>query len=175
MGPGATAANQIASVTLTPPALDSVGVSLFTGPSLGPGTYYLVLSGPAIETSPATPRKGASFNAGPPRVWSPTLVRRIGVHQSFDVSADGKRVVMFPGQAAENVGGDLHATFLLNFFDEVRRRLPMGSNDSFHSVIRPARGSAPPERTGCPFSFAARLSCGIQLGDLLLNWKPPAK
>jgi hypothetical protein len=32
---------------------------------------------------------------------------------------------MFPGQAAENVGGDLHATFLLNFFDELRRRVPL--------------------------------------------------
>ncbi len=51
VGPGTTDANQIASVTLTPPFLDSPGVLLFSGLSLGPGTYFLVLSGPATETS----------------------------------------------------------------------------------------------------------------------------
>ncbi len=51
VGPGTTAANQIASVTLTPPFLDSPGVLLFSGLNLGPGTYYLVLTGPAAETA----------------------------------------------------------------------------------------------------------------------------
>ena len=49
---------------------------------------------------------------------------RDGVRQNFDVSPDGKRVVMFPRPAAEQTEGSLHATFLLNFFDEVRRRIP---------------------------------------------------
>jgi hypothetical protein len=51
IGLGTTAANQIASVTLTPQAYDSPALSLFSGLNLGPGTYYLVLSGPATETS----------------------------------------------------------------------------------------------------------------------------
>ena len=46
-----------------------------------------------------------------------------GVRQNFDVSPDGKRVVMFP-RPIEQAEGSLHATFLLNFFDEVRRRIP---------------------------------------------------
>ena len=41
-------------------------------------------------------------------------------------ASDGKRVVMFPRSAAEVAGGSLHATFLLNFFDELRRRVPVG-------------------------------------------------
>ncbi|HVH29094.1 MAG TPA: hypothetical protein VM818_20210 [Vicinamibacterales bacterium] len=67
---------------------------------------------------------GDTFTAGRPRQWSPTQIRRIRSSQNFDVSADGKRVVMFPRPAAEETEGSLHATFLLNFFDEVRRRIP---------------------------------------------------
>ena len=70
--------------------------------------------------------QGDSFSAVTPRVWSPTQVLRTGVLQDFDASSDGKRIVMFPRPAAENAGGSLHATFLLNFFDEVRRRIPVG-------------------------------------------------
>jgi hypothetical protein len=42
-------------------------------------------------------------------------VLRTGVFQNFDVSTDGKGVVMFPRPAAETSSGSLHATFLLNF------------------------------------------------------------
>jgi Tol biopolymer transport system component len=68
--------------------------------------------------------EGDSFIAGAPRVWSPTQVRRDGVRQNFDVSPDGTRIVMLsrPGETEQE--GPLHATFLLNFFDEVRRRIP---------------------------------------------------
>jgi serine/threonine-protein kinase len=68
--------------------------------------------------------EGGAFSAGRPRPWSPTQVRRDGVRQNFDVSADGTCVVIFPRPAAEQTEGTLHATFLLNFFDEVRRRIP---------------------------------------------------
>src|SRR6185295_72368 len=70
--------------------------------------------------------QGDSFNTGAVRVWSPTQIRRNNVQQNFDVSPDGKRVVMFPKPVAEETGGSLHATFLLNFFDEVRRRASVG-------------------------------------------------
>lgn len=68
--------------------------------------------------------EGDSFSAGRPRPWSPTQILRDGVRQNFDVSADGKRAVIFPRPAAEQTEGSLHVTFLLNFFDEVRRRIP---------------------------------------------------
>jgi serine/threonine-protein kinase len=67
--------------------------------------------------------EGNSFIGGSPRAWSPTQVFRDGVRQNFDVSPDGKRVVMFP-RPMEQTEGSQHATFLLNFFDEVRRRIP---------------------------------------------------
>jgi eukaryotic-like serine/threonine-protein kinase len=67
---------------------------------------------------------GDSFAAAAPRPWSPTQVFRDGVRQSFDVAPDGKRVVMFPRPTETKNEGSLHVTFLLNFFDEVRRRVP---------------------------------------------------
>ncbi|MEO8096430.1 MAG: protein kinase [Acidobacteriota bacterium] len=69
--------------------------------------------------------QGDSFTATPARQWSPTAILRTNVQQNFDVFPDGKRIVMFPKPAAETTGGNLHATFLLNFFDEVRRRVPV--------------------------------------------------
>jgi serine/threonine protein kinase/Tol biopolymer transport system component len=70
--------------------------------------------------------QGDTFSPGIPHAWSSTQVRRMGVQQNFDVSSDGKRVVMFPIPTAEQPQGSVHVTFLLNFFDEVRRRLPTG-------------------------------------------------
>jgi serine/threonine-protein kinase len=70
--------------------------------------------------------QGDTFSPGIPYVWSPTQVRRMGIQQNFDLSADGKRVVMFPRPAAEQSQGSVHVTFLLNFFDELRRRVPTG-------------------------------------------------
>ena len=68
--------------------------------------------------------EGNSFVVGVPRVWSPTPIRRDGVRQSFDMSPDGTRAVVFPQPPPGQSEGSLHATFLLNFFDDVRRRIP---------------------------------------------------
>jgi Tol biopolymer transport system component len=67
---------------------------------------------------------GGSFAAGTPRPWAATQVLRDGVRQNFDVAPDGKRVVVFPRPTETRPEGSLHATFLLNFFDEIRRRVP---------------------------------------------------
>jgi Tol biopolymer transport system component len=69
--------------------------------------------------------EGDAFTPGTPRRWSQVQVRRDGVRQNFDVSPDGNNVVMFPRPVLEQAPGSLHATFLLNFFDEVRRRIPV--------------------------------------------------
>jgi hypothetical protein len=66
---------------------------------------------------------GASFSASAPRVWSSTAVRRKEVQQNFDMFPDGKRAVVFPRETVQEAGGNLHATLVLNFFDEVRRRV----------------------------------------------------
>jgi serine/threonine-protein kinase len=67
---------------------------------------------------------GASFVTRKPRQWSPTPILSPGFFQ-YDVAPDGKRVAAFlsaesPAENRENV----HVTFLLNFFDELKRRAP---------------------------------------------------
>ena len=66
--------------------------------------------------------QGDTFTASIPRVWSPTRVRRLGVTGNFDVSPDGKHVVMFPSEAPAAAPGNLHITFGLNLADELKRR-----------------------------------------------------
>ena len=67
---------------------------------------------------------GDSFTASKPRVWSETPLRL--VRRSFhalDLAPDGKRFAVLPTDAVEEKGS-VHATFLLNFLDELQRRLP---------------------------------------------------
>jgi serine/threonine-protein kinase len=68
--------------------------------------------------------KGDSFAAEKPRPWSNTQLLEIDGHQNLDVTPDGRRFVV--AQRADWTGEpkrSLHVTFLLNFFDEVRRRV----------------------------------------------------
>ena len=44
--------------------------------------------------------------------------------QQLDLAPDGARFAGFPNDVVEDETGSVHATFLLNFFDELRRRLP---------------------------------------------------
>jgi len=68
--------------------------------------------------------KGDSFAAEKPRPWpGPPVVATMNYNSPFDLSPDGKRLVVFPRPEAEE-NGSLHVTFLFNFFDEVRRKLP---------------------------------------------------
>jgi len=65
--------------------------------------------------------QGDTFTPSIPRVWSPTPVRRLGVTGNFDVSPDGKHVVIFPAEA-KAAPGNLRITFVLNLADELQRR-----------------------------------------------------
>jgi hypothetical protein len=88
IGPGTTVANQIASASVSPATVDETD-TLFTGLSLGAGTYYLVLgapgqfaewygtSSPTVTTGAGVSGNGDSFadkpsntpdDAFPPRV-----------------------------------------------------------------------------------------------------------
>jgi serine/threonine protein kinase/Tol biopolymer transport system component len=75
--------------------------------------------------------KEGTFSASPPRLWSPRHVgRAIGYSgQSMDLAPDGKRfaVILPTGQDAEPKP-QTHVVFLLNFFDELRRKVPTGNN-----------------------------------------------
>lgn len=50
-----------------------------------------------------------------------------GANQNLDIAPDGKRfVVLMPAEASEEQKAQNQVTFLLNFFDELRRRVPVG-------------------------------------------------
>lgn len=42
----------------------------------------------------------------------------------LDLAPDGRHFAILPAPEAATGGGNLHLTFLLNFFDELKRRLP---------------------------------------------------
>ena len=60
---------------------------------------------------------GGSFLPARPRQWNAMHATLLG----FDVMPDGKRIVIIP---AADQKEPTHATFLLNFIDDLRRRLP---------------------------------------------------
>ncbi len=64
---------------------------------------------------------GDSFVAEKPRVW----IAKLGGTQ-FDLAPDGKRVaVVTPADTPDAPKADHEVTFLFNFFDELRRRVPL--------------------------------------------------
>jgi Tol biopolymer transport system component len=67
-----------------------------------------------------------SFVARNRRAWSPAHILDPG-YVNLDLAPDGKRFAVFldPRVSAQR-NGNLHVTFLLNFFDELRRRAPAG-------------------------------------------------
>ena len=65
--------------------------------------------------------EGGAFVAEKPRLWTTARLADTGVLPNFDLDQNGKRVLaLLP--APENRQTENHATFILNFFDEVRRR-----------------------------------------------------
>jgi serine/threonine-protein kinase len=66
--------------------------------------------------------KGDSFAAGKPRVWTEIrLLANFGYN--YDLAPDGKRLAAMVADDA-NDKPPTHLTFLLNFFDELRRKAP---------------------------------------------------
>jgi serine/threonine-protein kinase len=68
---------------------------------------------------------GDSFSAASPHLWSDTRLLDLGVHQPYDVAPDGRRLaaVLYADGTTESKRVTKVA-FLLNFFDELRRRAP---------------------------------------------------
>jgi serine/threonine-protein kinase len=59
-----------------------------------------------------------------PRLWSPTKLANIGVGANFDLAPDGKRMMaLMPAGGPSPAERLSHVTLVLNFFDEVRRRV----------------------------------------------------
>jgi hypothetical protein len=67
---------------------------------------------------------GGSFVAGKPRLWSKTRLFDTGLTQNFDLAPDGQRfAVVMPADGQESGATQLQMMLVLNFFDEVRRRV----------------------------------------------------
>jgi Tol biopolymer transport system component len=68
--------------------------------------------------------EGGSFVAGKPRLWSDKQLFYLGT-SNLDLAPDGQRfVVLTTGESADVEKKPVQVTMLLNFFDELRRRIP---------------------------------------------------
>jgi serine/threonine-protein kinase len=70
--------------------------------------------------------KDDSFMASKSRVLTETRLRDIGNYPNYDLAPDSKRLAAFVADDANGDKPPRHLTFLLNFFDELRRRAPAG-------------------------------------------------
>ncbi|HUB83446.1 MAG TPA: protein kinase [Bryobacteraceae bacterium] len=69
---------------------------------------------------------GDSFVPGKPRLWSEKQLSYPG-NSNLALAPDGKRFAVFPMPEADGLEkGTVHVTFLFNFLDELRRRIPAG-------------------------------------------------
>ena len=71
--------------------------------------------------------QGDSFVAEKPRTWSTKGPAHFGTTRSYDPAPDGKQIVAL---MSADTPQEPHAgvIFLLNFFDELRRRVPLAAN-----------------------------------------------
>ena len=68
--------------------------------------------------------RDGTFAADAPRPWGGEPLADTGVYPAFDVAPDGERLVaLFPAASPEERQARNHVTVLLNFLDEVRRRV----------------------------------------------------
>jgi serine/threonine-protein kinase len=93
----------------------------------GPELFYKSLDNRIMVA--AYTAKADSFAPDKPRLWSNTeiLDPGPGAQWSLDLAPDGKRFAVFPTpDATGEPKGSVHVTVLLNFFDELRRKVPPG-------------------------------------------------
>jgi serine/threonine-protein kinase len=69
---------------------------------------------------------GETFAASKPRQWTDAIPFNPGLDSNLDLAPDGKRLAIL-GPPDESLKGNLHATFMFNFFDELRRLAPLPS------------------------------------------------
>ena len=71
--------------------------------------------------------KGDTFQPEKPRVWSERRFMNTGIYTNFDLAPDGKRFVgLLSEEGEQEMKVPTQAVFLLNFFDELRRKVPAG-------------------------------------------------
>ena len=130
-------------------SLESGGIEVYVRPYPGPGGKWRISNGGGTFPiwSPnrrelfflARPSEklmvtsyntvGDTFIPGEPRVWSERPLLDLGELRCCDIAPDGKRfaVVLYADGTSEDKPSS-SLTFLLNFFDELRRRVPVSGN-----------------------------------------------
>jgi serine/threonine-protein kinase len=70
---------------------------------------------------------GDSFHADKPQLWSPGQFTERGFgNYNFDLHPDGKRFAVLKAPGAEQTAGVNKVSFIFNFFDELRSKVPPG-------------------------------------------------
>jgi serine/threonine-protein kinase len=67
--------------------------------------------------------RGDTFVPEKPRVWSAKRLANTGMGINFDLAPDGKRFLVLLSAESQDAHAQSHVTLMVNFFDEVRRRL----------------------------------------------------
>jgi Tol biopolymer transport system component len=68
-----------------------------------------------------------SFHADKPQLWSPGQFTELGLGNSnFDLHPDGKRIAVLKAPGTEQAAAVNKVSFIFNFFDEIKRKLPPG-------------------------------------------------
>jgi eukaryotic-like serine/threonine-protein kinase len=71
--------------------------------------------------------RGESFLAGKPRIWWDKPIYAPTSDENFDISSDGRRIAaMVSQQSPGDADRAVHAAFVVNFFEELRRKVPVG-------------------------------------------------
>jgi serine/threonine-protein kinase len=72
---------------------------------------------------------GDSFHADNPRLWSPGQFTNRGTSLNYALHPDGKRFAVLKAGNAETAPPPINkVSFIFNFFDELRRKVPAGKN-----------------------------------------------
>jgi Tol biopolymer transport system component len=69
---------------------------------------------------------GDSFHADKPQLWSPGQFTDRGANYNFDLHPDGKRFAVLKAPSTEPAPVVNKVSFIFNFFDEIRRKVPPG-------------------------------------------------
>ena len=102
----------------------SIGGSGYTSIEWAPNGRELYFVGPDNRMMVADYRAtGDSFIPGKPRVWSNTPIGVTPFPRNFSMSPVGKRFAVMPPRSVAVEEGSVHVTFVLNFLEELERRL----------------------------------------------------
>jgi eukaryotic-like serine/threonine-protein kinase len=71
---------------------------------------------------------GGSFHGDKPRLWSPGQFTDVGHPINFDLHPDGKRFAVLKAPATGETLPVNKVSFIFNFFDELRHKVPTGKN-----------------------------------------------